>query len=61
MRHVVVGGGISQAHPLLLSTAQMVLRERVLPPLQEAHIVRAHFGNDAGIIGAAMLAKRAAG
>ncbi len=59
MRHIVVGGGISQAHPLLLDTAQAVLRERVLPPLQTAGIVRAHFGSDAGVIGAAMLARLA--
>lgn len=60
MSYIVVGGGISQAHPLLLDTAQQVLRERVLPPLQHASIVHAQFGSDAGIVGAAMLARLAA-
>lgn len=60
MRAVVVGGGISQSHPLLLETAQRTLRERSLPTIaREAQVIRAHFGNDAGVVGAAMLGKLA--
>lgn len=60
MRIVVVGGGISLSHALLLETAQQTLRERALPTIaREAQVIRAHFGNDAGVIGAAMLGKLA--
>lgn len=61
MRQVVVGGGISLAHPLLLDTTQRILRERAFPTIAgEAQVLRARFGNDAGVIGAAMLGKLAA-
>jgi glucokinase len=56
---VVIGGGISQAHPHLLDTAEKVLKQRTLPPIAErAEIRKAKFTKDAGIIGAAMLGKR---
>ncbi len=56
---VVVGGGISQAHPHLLDTAEKVLKERTLPPIAErAQIRKAKFTKDAGIIGAALLGKK---
>ena len=55
---VIVGGGISQAHPLLLDTAQQTLRTRAFPTIApKAEIRKAQFGNNAGIIGAAMMAK----
>lgn len=58
MRIVIVGGGISQAHPSLLESARSELRQRALPSIaSEAEIRPARFGKDAGIIGAAMLAK----
>lgn len=60
MRTLVVGGGISQAHPLLLATAQATLRERAFPTIAgEATIIKAAFGSDAGIVGAAMVGKLA--
>ena len=56
---VIVGGGISQAHPHLLDTAEKVLKERTLPPISErAQIRKAKFTKDAGIIGAALLGKK---
>ncbi len=57
---VIVGGGISQAHPLLLDTARETLRERAIPTVAERAVIRlARFGKDAGLVGAAMLAKNA--
>ena len=56
---IVIGGGISQAHPHLLDTAERVLKERTLPPISErAQIRKAKFTKDAGIIGAALLGKK---
>jgi len=55
---VIVGGGISQAHPHLLNTALKTVKERTLPPISErANIVQAKFTKDAGIIGAGLLGK----
>lgn len=57
---IVVGGGLSEAGDLLLEPARRLLRQNVtgagrrpLPP-----VVAAALGNDAGVIGAAMLARR---
>ncbi|MCS6808340.1 MAG: ROK family protein [Bacteroidota bacterium] len=58
MRIVVVGGGISQAHPILLDTARTMLKTRALPTIApEAEIRPARFGSTAGLVGAAMLGK----
>ncbi len=58
MRIVVIGGGISQAHPLFLDTARKILRERAMPTVgKESDIRVAKFGSTAGIVGAAMVAK----
>jgi len=54
---VVVGGGVSAAGELLLGPARSVLRERaMLPAGQRMEVVRAKFGADAGLLGAALLA-----
>jgi glucokinase len=54
---VIVGGGASAAGDLLLDPARAVLAERAMPPNRElARVVTAHFGDEAGMIGAAMLA-----
>lgn len=54
---VVVGGGAMAAGELLLAPAREVLAERALTPSREtAHVVPAHFGADAGMLGAATLA-----
>jgi glucokinase len=54
---VVVGGGVIAAGELLLGPAREVVAERALPPSRdEVRIVAAHFGVEAGMIGAAALA-----
>jgi len=60
---VVVGGGAgSAAGELLLGPAREVLAERGLPPNRElVRVVSAELGNEASMVGAAMLALEAAG
>ena len=53
---VVVGGGAVAGGELLLAPARVVVAERALPPNQEVEIVAAHFGDEAGMLGAALLA-----
>ena len=53
---VVVGGGAIAGGELLLAPARAVVAERALPPNQEVEIVAAHFGDEAGMLGAAVLA-----
>jgi glucokinase len=54
---IVIGGGVIAAGELLLEPARRILAERGLRPSREqARIVRAHFGAEAGMVGAAVLA-----
>jgi glucokinase len=54
---IVVGGGAIAAGELLLESAREVVAERALPPAREAvRIVPAHFGDESGMLGAALLA-----
>jgi glucokinase len=54
---IVIGGGAIAAGELLLSPARMVVSERALPPPRDAvRIVPAHFGDESGMLGAALLA-----
>lgn len=54
---VVIGGGAAAAGELLLAPARRVLVARALRPQRdEVRVVRARFGNDAGVMGAAALA-----
>ncbi len=54
---IVIGGGAVRAGDLLLEPARAVVAERALPPPREAvSIVPAHFGDESGMIGAALLA-----
>jgi len=56
---VVVGGGIAQAGELLLAPARRVVAARALMvPASTARIVPAELGDDAGIVGAAVLVMR---
>jgi glucokinase len=58
MRIVIVGGGVSQAHPIFLQTARTALKARSLATIApEAEIRSAKFGSTAGLVGAAMLGK----
>jgi glucokinase len=55
--HVVIGGGLSAAADLFLETAEAEARERALPALtRRLRISVAKAGNDAGVIGAGLLA-----
>jgi glucokinase len=54
---IVVGGGVIAAGDLLLEPARREVRERALRPMNETPILEATLGNDAGMIGAAALAR----
>jgi glucokinase len=54
---IVIGGGAIAAGELLLGPARAVVLERALPPARETvRIVPAHFGDESGMLGAALLA-----
>ena len=54
---VVIGGGALAAGELLLGPAREVVAERALPPVREmVSIVPAEFGDESGMLGAALLA-----
>jgi glucokinase len=54
---IVVGGGVIAAGELLLEPARRELRERALNPMNRTPILEATLGNDAGMIGAAAMAR----
>ena len=53
---IVVGGGASAAGELLLGPAREELRQRALGPNRDVRVVAAHFGDEAGMLGAALIA-----
>lgn len=54
---VVIGGGAVRGGDLLLEPARAVVAEHALPPAREAvRIVVAHYGDEAGMMGAALMA-----
>lgn len=54
---VVIGGGAAAAGDLLLEPARALVRERALSPNKDlCEITLAHFGAEAGMLGAAILA-----
>ena len=54
---IVIGGGAIAAGELLLGPAREVVAERALPPARESvRIVPTHFGDESGMLGAALLA-----
>jgi len=54
---IVIGGGAIAAGDLLLEAARAVVAERALPPARDAvRIVPAHFGDESGMVGAALFA-----
>jgi glucokinase len=55
---IVVGGGVIAAGDLLLEPARREVRQRALRPMNETPILEATLGNDAGMIGAAAMARR---
>ena len=54
---IVVGGGVIAAGDLLLEPARREVRDRALRPMNETPILEATLGNDAGMIGAAAMAR----
>jgi glucokinase len=54
---IVVGGGVMAAGDLLLDPARRVLQARALRPMNEIPVVAAELGPDAGMIGAAAMAR----
>lgn len=54
---IVVGGGVIAAGDLLLEPVRREVRERALRPMNETPILEATLGNDAGMIGAAAMAR----
>jgi glucokinase len=54
---IVVGGGVIAAGDLLLDPARREVRERALTPMNRTPILEATLGNDAGMIGAAAMAR----
>jgi glucokinase len=54
---VVVGGGAMAMGELLLGPARQEVRDRALKPMRETPVVPAVLGPDAGMIGAATLAR----
>jgi glucokinase len=54
---IVVGGGVIAAGDLLLEPARRELRARALPPMNRVPVVEAELGPDAGMIGAAAMAR----
>jgi glucokinase len=59
---IVIGGGVAKAGDLLFGSVIRTIRSRTIPVIsKDLHVVPAKLGNDAGIIGSAVLALEAAG
>jgi glucokinase len=54
---IVIGGGVIAAGDLLLDPARRELEARALPPMNRIPVVAAELGSDAGMIGAAAMAR----
>jgi glucokinase len=54
---IVIGGGVIAAGDLLLGPARRELEARALPPMSRTPVVAAELGPDAGMIGAAAMAR----
>ncbi len=54
---IVIGGGVIAAGDLLLEPARAELRARALTPMNRIPVVPAELGQDAGMIGAAAMAR----
>jgi glucokinase len=54
---IIIGGGAVRAGELLLEPARRIVSERAMPPVRAGVAIRAaHFGDEAGMMGAALLA-----
>jgi glucokinase len=54
---IVIGGGVMAAGDLLLESARVELRRRAMDPSRGARVVSTAFGDEAGMVGAALLAE----
>ncbi len=54
---IVIGGGVIAAGDLLLEPARRELKARALPPMDRTPVAPAQLGSDAGMIGAAAMAR----
>ncbi len=54
---VVLGGGVMAAGELVLEPARAELRRRALAPSRDVPVLAAAFGEEAGMVGAALLAR----
>jgi glucokinase len=54
---IVIGGGVMAAGDLLLEPARRTLRAQALRPMNEVPVLAAELGPDAGMIGAAAMAR----
>ncbi|MGB7589237.1 MAG: ROK family protein [Solirubrobacterales bacterium] len=54
---IVIGGGVIGAGDLLLEPARREMQARALPPMNRTPVVPAELGQDAGMIGAASMAR----
>jgi glucokinase len=56
---IIVGGGLSKMGELLLEPARQVVRKRAFPLCAGAvRIITAELGDDAGVLGVAVYARR---
>jgi len=59
---IVIGGGAVRGGELLLEPARRVIAEHALPPPREiVRVVPAHYGDEAGMMGAALMALESLG
>jgi len=59
---IIIGGGVARAGEPLFEPARRTLRERAMAlPAAQVQVVTAALGNDAAVVGAAMLALVRAG
>jgi glucokinase len=59
---IVIGGGAARGGDLLLEPARAVIAQRALPPAREqVRLVPAHYGDEAGMMGAALMALESLG
>jgi glucokinase len=59
---IVIGGGAARGGELLLEPARTVIEAHALPPAREGvRLVPAHYGDEAGMMGAAMMALESLG
>jgi glucokinase len=59
---IVIGGGAARGGDLLLEPARAVIASHALPPAREGvRVVPAHYGDEAGMMGAALMALESLG